>query len=46
LLMQAVGIYTQLHGFSNVAATAHLGGAAVGVISWLWWRKYNRPALA
>lgn len=46
LLMQTIGIYTQLHGFSNVAATAHLGGAAVGVISWLWWRKYNRPALA
>jgi membrane associated rhomboid family serine protease len=46
LLMQTIGIYTQLHGFSNVAATAHLGGAAVGVISWLWWRKYHRPAPA
>ena len=38
LLMQGVGLISQLSGFSNVAATAHLGGAAVGVGCWFWWR--------
>ncbi len=38
LLMQAVGLFMQLNGFSNVAATAHLGGAAIGFACWLWWR--------
>jgi membrane associated rhomboid family serine protease len=46
LLMQMFGVYTQLHGFSNVAATAHLGGATVGFISWWWWTKSQRQALA
>jgi membrane associated rhomboid family serine protease len=46
LLMQTFSVYMQLHGFSNVAATAHLGGAAVGFISWLWWRKTQQPAVA
>ncbi|HEX5218243.1 MAG TPA: rhomboid family intramembrane serine protease [Verrucomicrobiae bacterium] len=39
LLLQCVGIYTQLNGFSNVAATAHLGGATIGFLLWLLWRK-------
>lgn len=46
LLMQTVGIFLQLHGFSNVAATAHLGGSAIGFLAWLWWRKHERPVLA
>jgi len=39
LLLQFIGVYTQLNGFSNVAATAHLGGAAVGFVLWLCWRN-------
>jgi membrane associated rhomboid family serine protease len=46
LLMQTYGIFMQLSGFSNVAATAHLGGSAVGFIYWLCWKKSHRPALA
>jgi len=38
-LMQFVGIWTQLSGFSNVAALAHLGGAGVGLVFWLASRK-------
>lgn len=45
LLMQFIGAAMQLGGFSNVAATAHLGGAAAGFALWLWWRKIEwRPA--
>jgi len=45
LLMQFVGAFMELGGFSNVAATAHLGGAAVGFTLWRWWRKIElRPA--
>jgi len=39
LLMQFVVAAMQLGGLSNVAATAHLGGAAAGVALWLWSRK-------
>ncbi len=39
LLLQTLGVFQQLHGFSNVAATAHLGGAALGFVFWLWWRN-------
>lgn len=38
LLLQTLGVVQQMSGFSNVAATAHLGGAAVGFGCWLWWR--------
>lgn len=46
LLLQTFGVFEQLQGFSNVAATAHLGGAAAGFAGWLWWRKveYQLPA--
>lgn len=45
LLLQGIGLVEQLNGFSNVAATAHLGGAAVGVALWFWWRRneYQLP---
>ena len=33
--------FLQLGGFSEVAALAHLGGAAVGGGAWLWQRKVN-----
>jgi membrane associated rhomboid family serine protease len=46
LLMQTFTVVMQVRGFSNVAATAHLGGAATGFALWLWWRtKENRPLL-
>jgi len=45
LLLQTSGVIDQLNGFSNVAATAHLGGAGAGFIFWLWWRQYeNLPS--
>ncbi len=34
ILMQFIGTYSQLAGFSNVSALAHLGGAAVGLVVW------------
>jgi membrane associated rhomboid family serine protease len=47
VLMQFIGAAMQLGGFSNVAATAHLGGAAAGFALWYWWRKIKlRPAAA
>ena len=46
LLLQTFTVMMQLSGFSNVAATAHLGGAAAGFALWLWWRsKEKRPLL-
>ena len=39
LLLQFVGALMELGGFSNVAATAHLGGAGVGLLAWQVWRK-------
>lgn len=43
LLLQSVSVMLQLNGFSNVAATAHLGGAAAGFGFWLAWRKLTGP---
>jgi membrane associated rhomboid family serine protease/Zn-finger nucleic acid-binding protein len=42
LLLQTIGLVQEVHGVSNVAATAHLGGAAVGFACWLWWREQER----
>jgi len=39
ILLQAVGAWLQLAGFSNVSALSHLGGASVGLLYWLKWRK-------
>lgn len=39
LLLQSVTVMMQLSGFGNVAATAHLGGAAAGFLFWLVWRR-------
>lgn len=46
LLWQAVGLGLQLAGFSSVAATAHLGGAAAGLLAWLRWRRTTLPEIA
>lgn len=37
--LQSYTALMQWKGFSNVAATAHLGGAAAGFLFWLAWRK-------
>lgn len=37
--LQSLTVMMQLSGFSNVGATAHLGGAAAGFGLWLAWRR-------
>jgi membrane associated rhomboid family serine protease/Zn-finger nucleic acid-binding protein len=39
ILFQLIGAFEQKVGISSVSSVAHLGGAAVGVIAWLLWRK-------
>ena len=38
-LFQIIGTLEQKAGMSSVSSAAHLGGAAVGVLAWLAWRK-------
>jgi membrane associated rhomboid family serine protease len=40
-LFQIIGTLEQKGGMSSVLSAAHLGGAAVGVLAWLGWRKPN-----
>ena len=40
-LFQIIGTLQQKAGMSSVSSAAHLGGAAVGVLAWLVWRKPN-----
>lgn len=43
--MQIFGATLQMQGLSNVSALAHLGGAGVGFVTWLIWRRIEeRPA--
>ncbi len=39
LLLQFWGAYEQIAGFSSVSSLAHLGGTAVGVALWFFWRR-------
>jgi hypothetical protein len=39
ILFQLIGTLEQKAGMSSVSSAAHLGGAAVGVLAWLVWRK-------
>ena len=39
ILFQLIGALEQRAGMSSVSSIAHLGGAAVGVVAWLLWRK-------
>jgi membrane associated rhomboid family serine protease len=39
ILFQLIGTLEQRAGMSSVSSAAHLGGAAVGVVAWLLWRK-------
>ena len=44
-LMQLLFVVQQQAGVSNIAARAHLGGAAVGVAAWILWRaRYPQEA--
>jgi membrane associated rhomboid family serine protease len=38
-LVQLIGAWKQIAGFSNVSSLAHLGGAAVGLVFWLAWKN-------
>jgi membrane associated rhomboid family serine protease len=40
-LFQIIGTLEQRAGMSSVSSAAHLGGAALGVLAWLVWRKPN-----
>ena len=47
LLLQFWGAHDQIAGFSSVSSLAHLGGTAVGVALWFFWRKLElKPATA
>jgi membrane associated rhomboid family serine protease len=41
ILFQIIGTFEQKAGISSVSSAAHLGGAAVGLLAWLVWRKPN-----
>lgn len=43
-LFQIIGTLEQRAGMSSVSSAAHLGGAAVGVVAWLVWRKPNQES--
>ncbi len=40
-LFQIIGTFEQRAGMRSVSSAAHLGGAAVGILAWLVWRKPN-----
>jgi membrane associated rhomboid family serine protease len=42
LLLQILGAYLQVAGFSDVASFAHLGGVLTGFVFWLVWRKLGK----
>jgi membrane associated rhomboid family serine protease len=48
ILIQALGAWEQIHGFTGTAYAAHLGGGAVGLLFWLAWRIHldTTPAAA
>ena len=39
LLLQTLTLSMELNGTSDVAASAHFGGAIAGFVAWLWWRS-------
>jgi membrane associated rhomboid family serine protease/Zn-finger nucleic acid-binding protein len=44
ILFQIIGTLEQKAGMSSVSSAAHLGGAAVGVLAWMLWRKPNEES--
>ena len=45
VVLQAVGIWQQVAGFSNISALAHVGGALAGGVGWWFWRGSLIPTL-
>jgi membrane associated rhomboid family serine protease len=41
LLFQFIFAYLQTQGIGNIGALAHLGGAATGVLCWIYWRRLS-----
>jgi membrane associated rhomboid family serine protease/Zn-finger nucleic acid-binding protein len=41
IVFQLIGTLEQKAGMSSVSSAAHLGGAAVGLVAWIVWRKSN-----
>lgn len=39
IALQFLGAWRQVAGFTNVSALAHLGGATVGFLLWVFWRN-------
>lgn len=39
IVFQFFGAWQQVEGLGRVSALGHLGGAAVGLLGWLWWRR-------
>jgi membrane associated rhomboid family serine protease len=37
ILLQIITSFQQMAGLSNVSGLAHLGGAAIGFLLWIWW---------
>jgi membrane associated rhomboid family serine protease/Zn-finger nucleic acid-binding protein len=44
IFFQIIGTLEQKAGMTSVSSAAHLGGAAVGVLAWLVWRKPNEES--
>jgi membrane associated rhomboid family serine protease/Zn-finger nucleic acid-binding protein len=45
ILFQLIGALEQKAGMSSVSSAAHLGGAAVGVVAWIVWRRPNEVGM-
>ena len=46
LFLQSFTLIMELNGASNIAASAHFGGAIAGFVAWLWWRNQEKHAAA
>ena len=49
ILLQVVGAWAQINGFSDISSLAHLGGGGVGLLAWWVWKtnlKVPRKPLA
>src|SRR5205809_1708459 len=44
ILLYIIGTLEQKAGMSSVSSSAHLGGAAVGVVAWVVWRMTNNES--
>jgi membrane associated rhomboid family serine protease/Zn-finger nucleic acid-binding protein len=44
ILFQIIGTLEQKAGMSSVSSAAHLGGAVMGLLAWLVWRKPNKES--